>query len=174
MLYMPTRRKESETHLFYRCSFSTQVWAVYSQWFSLPRPPDGNLSFGLKSWRRLLPTSKSEKAPCTNLYFSLVWEIWNSRKRAKFQSSQPNLECFLARVHAILLDISRKLSLKKPATAAFSSYSRSIQKPIQPPKAPHIQPVMWNAPPQGWIKLNIDGAAKGNPGPSGAGGVFIS
>ncbi|KAJ8613972.1 hypothetical protein MRB53_036579 [Persea americana] len=57
----------------------------------------------------------------------------------------------------------RKLSLKKPATAAFSSIFSSIQKPIQPPKAPHIQPVMWNAPPQGWIKLNIDGAAKGNP-----------
>lgn len=76
----------------------------------LPRPPDGNLSFGLKSWRRLLPTSKSEKAPCTKLDFDLVWEIWNERKRAKFESSQPNLPSFLARVHAIFLDISRKLS----------------------------------------------------------------
>ncbi|KAJ8430823.1 hypothetical protein Cgig2_034150 [Carnegiea gigantea] len=32
--------------------------------------------------------------------------------------------------------------------------------------------VRWHAPREDWIKLNIDGASKGNPGPSGGGGIF--
>jgi hypothetical protein len=30
----------------------------------------------------------------------------------------------------------------------------------------------WRPPQKGFIKLNFDGASKGNPGPAGAGGVF--
>ena len=30
----------------------------------------------------------------------------------------------------------------------------------------------WNAPLDGWILLNVDSAAKGNPGEAGGGGVF--
>ena len=30
----------------------------------------------------------------------------------------------------------------------------------------------WNYPPNGWIKGNFDGAAKGNPGRAGCGGVL--
>ncbi|KAI3465658.1 hypothetical protein Pfo_022321 [Paulownia fortunei] len=34
-----------------------------------------------------------------------------------------------------------------------------------------IQKVSWNRPPQDWIKLNSDGASKGNPGLAGIGGI---
>ncbi|KAL0458988.1 UNVERIFIED_CONTAM: putative ribonuclease H protein [Sesamum latifolium] len=32
--------------------------------------------------------------------------------------------------------------------------------------------VYWNKPPDNWLNLNTDGAAKGNPGPAGAGGLL--
>lgn len=32
--------------------------------------------------------------------------------------------------------------------------------------------VLWESPPEGFVKLNVDGSSLGNPGPSGAGGVF--
>lgn len=32
--------------------------------------------------------------------------------------------------------------------------------------------IMWNSPPNGWIKGNFDGAAKGNLGSAGCGGVL--
>ena len=32
--------------------------------------------------------------------------------------------------------------------------------------------VGWCPPPSGWIKFNVDGAAKGKPGPAGIGGVL--
>ena len=32
--------------------------------------------------------------------------------------------------------------------------------------------IRWNYPPEGWVRLNTDGAAKGNPGKAGAGGII--
>ena len=34
-----------------------------------------------------------------------------------------------------------------------------------------ITPMIWHFPPRNWIKINIDGAAKGAPGDYGCGGV---
>ncbi|XP_019450654.1 PREDICTED: uncharacterized protein LOC109352924 [Lupinus angustifolius] len=38
--------------------------------------------------------------------------------------------------------------------------------------APAITEVRWLPPPQGWIKVNSDGAAHGHPGHAGGGGIF--
>ena len=38
--------------------------------------------------------------------------------------------------------------------------------------SPSIIEVSWNLPPPGWLKVNIDGSAKGTPGHSGCGGIF--
>lgn len=32
--------------------------------------------------------------------------------------------------------------------------------------------IKWLFPPEGWFKLNSDGASKGNPGDAGCGGLF--
>ena len=32
--------------------------------------------------------------------------------------------------------------------------------------------IQWKSPPDMWVKLNLDGASRGNPGPAGCGGVF--
>ena len=36
----------------------------------------------------------------------------------------------------------------------------------------HRACIKWRAPPRGWIKGNFDGAAKGNPGKVGCGGII--
>ena len=43
---------------------------------------------------------------------------------------------------------------------------------VYPAKSPFIIPVHWNPPPPGWLKINIDGAAKGSPGHAGCDGIF--
>jgi ribonuclease HI len=43
---------------------------------------------------------------------------------------------------------------------------------IHHPKAPQIKEVIWHPPIHSWLKCNIDGASKGNPGVSGCGGIF--
>ncbi|GAU10940.1 hypothetical protein TSUD_426790 [Trifolium subterraneum] len=43
---------------------------------------------------------------------------------------------------------------------------------IHAPKAPRIKEVLWHPPIVSWIKCNIDGTAKGCPGPAACGGIF--
>jgi probable phosphoglycerate mutase len=42
----------------------------------------------------------------------------------------------------------------------------------KPPKNRFPSPVTWLPPPNGFIKINFDGASKGNPGPAGYGAVI--
>ena len=35
-----------------------------------------------------------------------------------------------------------------------------------------LKGIRWERPPQGWMKLNTDGSANGNPGLAGCGGVI--
>jgi hypothetical protein len=42
----------------------------------------------------------------------------------------------------------------------------------RPPKSHFSSPSLWTPPPPGFIKINFDGASKGNPGPAGYGAVI--
>lgn len=37
---------------------------------------------------------------------------------------------------------------------------------------PNFISVKWNAPPEGWIKINTDGSSIGNPGKAGCGSIL--
>ncbi|KAM3342700.1 hypothetical protein P3S68_027666 [Capsicum galapagoense] len=36
----------------------------------------------------------------------------------------------------------------------------------------HYQAIFWHQPNHWWVKLNVDGCSKGNPGPTGGGGII--
>ncbi|KAL0285442.1 UNVERIFIED_CONTAM: putative ribonuclease H protein [Sesamum calycinum] len=48
----------------------------------------------------------------------------------------------------------------------------SLNIPLQPRTPKKTITVHWRKPQEGWYKLNTDGASKGNPGISGAGGIL--
>lgn len=43
---------------------------------------------------------------------------------------------------------------------------------IHNPSIPIVKEILWQPPLPNWIKCNIDGASKGNPGLSSCGGIF--
>ena len=45
-------------------------------------------------------------------------------------------------------------------------------KPGKKDKIKRRQEATWSFPPENWHKANFDGAAKGNPGPAGCGGII--
>ena len=47
-----------------------------------------------------------------------------------------------------------------------------LHVPAKMPRAPRIVEVQWQLPPMGWLKVNTDGSAFGNPGLAGCGGIF--
>lgn len=100
------------------------------------------------------------------LFPSLVlWHLWKYRNHALFEGSILTASSIAASVqsdlHCILLT-ANFIGIKATA-GAFSSYGKR--------KVISIQAVHWDRPSCGLVKLNTDGACKGNPGPSGGGGM---
>jgi len=62
-----------------------------------------------------------------------------------------------------------KLKSKEILKALQSQAQRTSNFVLHPYREIFVQ---WDSPPGDWIKLNLDGASRGNPGPTGAGGVF--
>ena len=49
-------------------------------------------------------------------------------------------------------------------------FPNNIQSPIKPKAVKNV--TLWKVPPPGSLKFNVDGSAKGKPGPAGIGGVL--
>lgn len=71
------------------------------------------------------------------------------------------ISSILKDLHSILLAANHHVSWS--SAGLISSYGRK--------KLIKIMAVSWSKPPIGLFKLNSDGASKGNPGPSGGGGI---
>ncbi|KAG7586822.1 Ribonuclease H domain [Arabidopsis thaliana x Arabidopsis arenosa] len=57
--------------------------------------------------------------------------------------------------------------LAREVTEAHLSQSQPQERPIRVERM-----ISWTAPPEGWVKVNTDGASHGNPGKATAGGVL--
>jgi len=111
-----------------------------------------------------------------------TWTIWKERNRRIFKNEQRNIE------HAkitLIQNISQQILVKccaDPAIQTSVEHQRILnafnlrngQTPI-----PHAvkqtttrTPQGWTRPPEGFLKLNFDGASRGNPGPAGIGGII--
>jgi ribonuclease HI len=76
-----------------------------------------------------------------------------------------------------LIMANTALSGNNTSKASFSSivdftFLKHFKINIHHPKAPVIKEIIWNPPLINWIKCNIDGASKGNPGIASCAGVF--
>ena len=66
---------------------------------------------------------------------------------------------------------NRNLSLTMEIVKQAIEYYHCVASPrLQTRKV--LKGIRWERPPQGWMKLNIDGSANGNPGLAGCGGVI--
>ncbi|KAK1309350.1 hypothetical protein QJS10_CPA09g02087 [Acorus calamus] len=99
-------------------------------------------------------------------------KIWNARNASKYDNSTPNPTFLSNKIRKSICDaiVARGPCWKIDSPTASLITSLGLHFDPTPPKSP-IE-VIWLKPDPPWIKLNIDGASLGNPGPSGAGGVF--
>ncbi|KAL6550656.1 hypothetical protein OROMI_021144 [Orobanche minor] len=69
----------------------------------------------------------------------------------------------------------RALKIPPKARSSFwkgaAAFASRLGGEAAPKRSPHLTEVRWAKPSSGWIKLNTDGADKGNPGYAGAGGM---
>lgn len=85
---------------------------------------------------------------------------WKAQNKARYESIPMQVEEIKQRIQTLLVDICRAkkaLMLLDLCIAQSSTRGKAVKL-----VAPIL--VVWQAPPQNYLKVNSDGAAKGNPG----------
>ncbi|XP_074301475.1 uncharacterized protein LOC141632870 [Silene latifolia] len=148
--------EETSLHLLRDCSEARKVWSL----FSVPKSQRFFEGFSVREWAidNLSCGKTAEFESWPSMFAVIVWWIWKWRNCRVFGRSEDiahNMFSFL------MQKVWEVFNAKESLVAGKGETMR--RKEIF---------VKWVAPPSNWLALNIDGASKGNPGPSGAGGIF--
>ena len=116
---------------------------------------------------------------------SVVWEIWWERKKGIFRQTSSPIPQFLEGLERSIVELVNASVRKYNGKHIFSPWDGYVihrwkgllfphlPAPWCPSKIPLIQAqTKWIPSSEGYLKLNFDGASRGNPGKSGYGIVI--
>jgi ribonuclease HI len=110
-----------------------------------------------------------------------LWQIWKERNKRIFHSQPSSPEATWEKVKSLIQETTRSkpwteedqkcrpeeysiLQNWQPVTSNLTKQNVNLRPPDSPSS--------WSPPPAHFIKVNFDGASKGNPGPAGYGAVL--
>jgi hypothetical protein len=175
------------SHLFFHCSFSTQLWHL---WWSAWGCSCWHASSLPKFWARL-GSAPSKASPLHAAWIAgpsfILWHSWLERNRQIFQDVSIGVMHLWWKISHSLqetiqakceldggmdpadLSICNRLNFHLQDGAAAQWYQRVSKQPRQQGKGRVNRDGHWT--PHGVLKINTDGFSQGNPGPAGIGGV---
>ena len=111
----------------------------------------------LQSWLsfngRMMSNICATQPPWKVVFPITIWNVWKSRNNMVFNKKKRN--------PSLAMEIVKQALEHYHCVASPRLQTRKVLKGI-----------WWERPPQGWMKLNNDGSANGNPGLAGCGGVI--
>ena len=144
---------ETISHLLKECVVAKNFW------FKLRVPHDMVSSFAGLDWLEWLKVNCQSKilhfssVPWSYVFSFAIWNLWKHRNSVVFNNSIVNEN---------LHNVSKNQALEYFYCVGKTKCQKNMV----------ICNVRWERPPLGWFKLNTDGAAFGNPGRAGGGGVI--
>ena len=160
---------ESIQHLFFECSMSKNIW----HWLSSKLD---TLCY-FSSITEALDICNRQSSPLCKLVVLAavvvsINKIWYCRNQMRFTTKPITL---YAALNLIITGTSldgnlSSLHASSSMTDCFLLHAFSVK--VKHENAPRIKEVIWQPPVLNWIKRNIDGACKGNHGPSSCGGIL--
>lgn len=110
----------------------------------------------------------------------VVWHIWKKRNRIIFKEVDLSTEQLISKIKIAIEEVVNGKSVMRNKYR-YNNWDRSMEikwslkerGPVVPSKKQVDKNLIkWNAPPKDWVKLNFDGASKGNPGRASFGVVL--
>jgi exonuclease III len=173
---------ETMNHLLTSCPYTAQIW---DQMALIMRTSDyvrDNIADTIADWR-----DHPFHSPLLNRIWQLtpgfiLWQVWKERNRRLFRNIfLPWQQCWTNCRRNILETLHLHPWTEQDLTGTPSEIlilKHWLPLPPLPPAptsptlVPTPRPSSWSAPPIDFLKLNFDGASKGNPGAAGYGVVF--
>eukprot|EP00253_Pinus_taeda_P011321 PITA_11321 len=180
----PMCRNEEETinHLFNSCIWANSIW----KWLENTLQQSNRNINSIQDTITQCPEEFSSNYRVNNIWKIILgfvtWTIWKERNRRIFQNEQRNFEFSQITLSANICELisakCTRLSDANPSPrdqrilASFKLENANSAPTASSNLTPPKDSPGWHKPPAGFLKLNFDGASRGNPGLAGIGGVI--
>ena len=124
----------------------------------------------LYSWNGMCPSYKHERVWCS-LFFAITWTIWECRNQLDFEEKKVEVRQAADLVKFRIVWWFKHIG--KGSNEAVELMLLNLKDLCVDQKKSKVSKIVdWIPPDLGYLKFNVDGSAKGKPGPAGMGGVL--
>eukprot|EP00253_Pinus_taeda_P002669 PITA_02669 len=180
---------ETSAHIFLECEFAQKTWTSFLAGLNVSSPANCSITEMFLTWKAKYPHRIAAKSLWSKVWVAVpkyvCWKVWLSRNEIIFNQTETSAEKVAEKAKNLLIETLRQSSARDNTLRDEERAWLGDFNPIMSPSSVSRPPLKenWqicdNAEGfQKWWKLQgkctifFDGASKGNPGRSGAGGII--
>jgi ribonuclease HI len=175
-------QEETTNHLLDDCAYTAELWDWAASIFRQSDRIRGNIAATIKLWRENYSDQEKVNLCWTLTPGMIIWSIWKERNRRIFRNQSWPEGKIKETITSMIRETVMSRNCQEGRAQPTDQDSRVLEafqltgghKPNPNRQQPQLQvgERNWKLPPSGSLKLNFDGAVKGNPGRTGLGGVI--
>lgn len=151
--------QETLSRVFLKSSTANRTWSYFCSFTGLNMTGRQLREVIMLWWGSKV---NKEKRPCYRAMPSfIIWELWRRRNRKKHEGKDTSVSRI---IHNVTRHVQMLIQVRKPHLTCLDIWPEILnflEKDV--PKVKWTK-VLWEFPPEGWIKYSTDGASRGNPG----------
>lgn len=161
---------ESINHIFVTGNLAQQLWSYFEN--KLHISGGGSmLHHKLSGWWIAKVNSPSHKAVLSLIPNSICWELWCSRNKGRFEGKSTQVAHVIRHIEDQIKTILVKSKLLQKHLRPDTLWPHQFGISVPSVMRDSVIITSWHKPEEGWVKLNSDGCAKGNPGLAAGGSI---